>query len=131
LADVLAKDVDGGAVPADERFESAARFDGVELVMVPDDHGLGAGHVGGGEQLQHRLVVGHAFFVDQEDGALIEPEPLVLERFGEGPPVPSRTTMTHPTPLFVGTWWARRAIRRRSRPKRNLVTRTFVVETMV
>ena len=50
-----------------------------------------------------------------------------LERFAEEPPVPSRA---HDDAEDTARSWARRAIRRRSRPKRNLVTWTFVVETM-
>ncbi len=79
LADVLVQDVNGGPVAPDEGFEPAASFDGVELVVVADDDGPGAGNVDGGKELQDRLVVGHAGFVDQQDGAVVKGELLVLE----------------------------------------------------
>src|SRR3546814_20252208 len=60
LADVLVEDVDGRPVPIDERLQSAACVDGVELAVVADDNGLGARAIDGGEELEHRLVVGHA-----------------------------------------------------------------------
>ena len=66
-------------MPVDEGFESSARLDGVELMVAADDDGLGAGDVDGGEELERRLVVGHAGLVDEQDGPLIERESLVLE----------------------------------------------------
>lgn len=66
------------------RLVSASRpppgFDGVELVVIADDDRLGAADVGCGEELEHRLVVGHARFVDQQHGAPVEGELLVFGR---------------------------------------------------
>ncbi len=48
--------------------------------MIADDDGLGASDVDRGEELEHGLVVGHPGFIDQDHGALVEGECLVLAR---------------------------------------------------
>jgi hypothetical protein len=53
-------------------------------VVVANDDGLGAGNVDGGEEHEHRLVVGHARLVDEKHGAVVEGELLVLEAPDKG-----------------------------------------------
>ncbi len=84
LADVLVENLDSIAVAADEGLEAAAGVDGAELVVVADDDGLGPGHVDGGEELEQGPVVGHAGFVDQHHGAVVEAQVAVFEAPDEG-----------------------------------------------
>ncbi len=62
-----------------EGFEPAAGFDGVELMVVANDDRLGTSDIDSGEVLEHRLVVGHACFIDQEHRLLVEREGPMLQ----------------------------------------------------
>ena len=61
------------------------------------------------------------FVIDGQDADIVR----YLERFGEEPPVPSRAHDDTPETVLVGTQWARRAIRRRSRTSRNARDQDF------
>jgi hypothetical protein len=66
-------------VAADERFQTATGTDSVELMGVADHDRLGTSDVDGGEELEHRLVVGHACLVDEHHGPSVEVQGPVFE----------------------------------------------------
>jgi integrase len=64
--------------------------------------------------------------IDGQDADIVR----YLERFARSRPCPQVPTMTRERPSLVGTQWARRPSRRRSRTGRKAMTSNFSVETM-
>ena len=79
LAHVVRQGVDGTRVALGEAFQAAAGADRAELPVVTDQHDLRAGQRRLGEQPQHGRVIDHRGLIDDEDGALVEVELMVVE----------------------------------------------------
>jgi hypothetical protein len=87
LAEVLVEADNGAGVADEDGVEGTAGSDGAELVGVADEDGLGAGGVDGDEQPLEVGVGGHAGFVENDQGAGVEPDALPVElpqQRGEG-----------------------------------------------
>ena len=79
LAAVLCQAVDHPGMPADEGSQGPARADRAHLMVVADGHEFGPGGLHPGREGDQVGVFGHADFVQNEDGALVEGEPPLVE----------------------------------------------------
>ncbi len=79
LAAVLGQLVDDVGVASDQGGERPAGADRPQLVVVADQHQLGAGGLDAGGEGDQVGVLGHADLVEDDHGALVEGEPVVVE----------------------------------------------------
>ena len=79
LAAVLDQLVDDVGVASDEGGQRPAGADRPQLVVVADEHQFGPGGLDAGGQGDQVGVVGHAHLVEDDHGALVEGQPVVVE----------------------------------------------------